>query len=142
MAIIAAQGPPKFAKGVERLIGEGTGTSDDIWAKLSHGERVVPTDVNNDYFAALSAMHNRKVDPSLANNIMSALANGNYSIAAEFVAKTQDKTNLLDYERLGQVMERGKSSTNIILDENGFIKYVTTKNGRTEYKNKKLRLVS
>ena len=73
---------------------------------------------------------------------MSALANGNYSIAAEFVAKTQDKTNLLDYERLGQVMERGKSSTNIILDEKGFIKYVTTKNGRTEYKNKKLRLVS
>lgn len=142
VAIIAAQGPPKFAKGVERLIGQGTATSDDIWAKLSQGERVVPTDVNNDYFAALSAMHNRKVDPSLANNIMSALANGNYSIAAEFVAKTQDKTNLLDYERLGQVMEKSKSSTNIILDEKGFVKYVTTKNGRTEYRNKKLKFVS
>ena len=139
VAIIAAQGPPKFAKGVERLIGDGTGTSDDIWAKLSMGERVVPTDVNNDYFTALSAMHNRKVDPTLANNIMSALSNGNYQIAAEFVAKSSEKTNLLDYERLGQVMERGRSNVDISLDEKGFIKYVTTKNGRTEYKNKKLR---
>ncbi len=139
VAIIAAQGPPKFAKGVERLIGEGTGTSDDIWAKLSMGERVVPTDVNNDYFTALSAMHNRKVDPTLANNIMSALSNGNYQIAAEFVAKSSEKTNFLDYERLGQVMERGRSNVDISLDEKGFIKYITTKNGRTEYKNKKLR---
>ena len=139
VAIIAAQGPPKFAKGVERLIGQGTSTSDDIWAKLSMGERVVPTDVNNDYFAALSAMHNRKVDPSLANNIMSALSNGNYEIAAEFVAKSSEKTNLVDYERLGQVFERGKNNVNIIMDEKGFIKYVSTKNGKTEYRNQKLR---
>jgi hypothetical protein len=71
IAAIAATPLPRYRYGVEKLEGPGTTTSDSITARLSKGERVVPADVNNDYFTALSAIHNRKVSPAVANAIMS-----------------------------------------------------------------------
>lgn len=52
---------PKFAKGIEMLSGAGTETSDSIMAYLSKGERVVPANINREYFPALSAIHNKKI---------------------------------------------------------------------------------
>ena len=52
---------PKFAKGIEMLSGSGTETSDSIMAYLSKGERVVPANINREYFPALSAIHNKRI---------------------------------------------------------------------------------
>jgi hypothetical protein len=68
---ISSQEPPKFTKGVERLQGSGSETSDSILAKLSKGERVVPSDVNRDYFPALHVIHKRKIPPAIANELLS-----------------------------------------------------------------------
>lgn len=69
VAVIAAQPVPKFNKGVEKLSGSGTETSDSIPAMLSKNERVVPADVNKDYFPILSAIHHRKIQPNLLNDM-------------------------------------------------------------------------
>lgn len=71
VAVIKSQPVPKFAKGVERLTGAGTETSDSIHAMLSRGERVVPARINDKYFPALTAIHNGKVTPEYANAMLS-----------------------------------------------------------------------
>lgn len=68
---IASKDPPKFAKGVERVQGSGSETSDSILARLSKNERVVPADINRDYFPALHMIHKRKVPPAIANELLS-----------------------------------------------------------------------
>lgn len=130
VAIIASQPIPQFAKGTEKFISAGTGTQDKGLAWLSHGERVVPTAINNDYFEALSAIQNRAVDPTLANNIMNALSNGT------FAASQGEK---VDFDKLANVISKGGSKTtvNINIDENGFMKYVHKGNSHREYINKK-----
>lgn len=71
IASIAATPLPRYKDGIERLEGPGTSRSDSITARLSRGERVVPADVNNDYFPALSTIHNRKISPAIANAVLS-----------------------------------------------------------------------
>jgi hypothetical protein len=132
VAVIASQPIPQFAKGTEKFISEGTGTQDKGLAWLSHGERVVPTSVNNDYFEALSAIQNRAVDPTLANNIMTALSNGT------FAAGQGDK---MDVNKLVQALKGTNKQTtvNINIDEQGFMKFVQKGNSHREYLNKKFR---
>ncbi len=67
LGLLLAKPLPKFNRGVERLTGAGTETSDSILAQLSVGERVVSAKDNRDYYPALSAMHNHKV-PAAAMN--------------------------------------------------------------------------
>ena len=76
IAVIASKPVPEFAKGTERVKGAGTRTSDSIHAMLSVDERVIPADVNMDYFQALSAIHNRKVSPKLANALLMDMPSG------------------------------------------------------------------
>lgn len=140
IAIIANTKPPKFADGTEFLVGAGTGRSDNNLAYLSHGERVVPAAVNSDYFPALSAIHNREVEPTFANNILTALANGTFELAAQYQSAQGSSKKSLDYDKLGKVLERNKSNVNINIDENGFNKYVEKMHNRTEFRNSKLRI--
>lgn len=56
-----------YAKGVERIDGAGTETSDDIPAYLSKGERVVKASTNRKYFPMLSAIHRERFDPDSLN---------------------------------------------------------------------------
>ena len=134
VAIIKNTPVPKFAKGVEKLNGMGTETSDSILAMLSKNERVVPADVNNDYFPALSAIHNRKVDHTLANSVLTDLANGTFSLTQE-----HNVTTSIDYNRLEQALTKGKSKVVINLDEKGFSHYQTKSAGTTKYLNKKFK---
>ncbi len=140
IAIIANTKPPKFADGTEFLVGAGTGRSDNNLAYLSHGERVVPAAVNSDYFPALSAIHNREVEPTFANNILTALANGTFELAAQYQSAQGSSKKSLDYDKLGKVLERNKSNVNINIDENGFNKYVEKMHSRTEFRNSKMRI--
>lgn len=134
VAIIKNTPVPKFAKGVEKLNGAGTETSDSILAMLSKNERVVPADVNNDYFPALSAIHNRKVDHTLANSVLTDLANGTFNVTQE-----QNISATIDYNRLEQALSKGKSKVVINLDEKGFSHYQTRSAGTTNYINKKFK---
>jgi myosin heavy subunit len=140
IAVISNTKPPKFADGTEFLVGAGTGRSDNNLAYLSHGERVVPAAVNADYFPALSAIHNREVEPTFANNILTALANGTFELAAQYQSAQGGSKKSLDYDKLGKVLERNKSNVNINIDENGFNKYVEKLHNRTEFRNSKMRI--
>ena len=140
LAIINSTQPPKFADGTEFLVGAGTGRSDSNLAYLSHGERVVPAGVNSDYFPALSAIHNREVEPSFANNILTSLANGTFDLAAQFQSKQSHTDSGLDYDRLSKVLERNKSSVHINLDEQGFNKHIIKENSKVSFRNSKLRI--
>jgi len=132
VALIASQPLPRFAKGTEQFITDGTGTSDSGLAWLSNGERVVPASINSEYWGALSAIHNRKVSPRLANSVIEELSRGG-SDAIGF-----------DYDRLGRVIGGGKGNSKVVinLDERGFTKHVMRENSRVTYLNKKLRLTA
>ena len=140
LAIINSTQPPKFADGTEFLVGAGTGRSDSNLAYLSHGERVVPAGVNSDYYPALSAIHNREVEPSFANNILTSLANGTFDLAAQFQSKQSHTDSGLDYDRLSKVLERNKSSVHINLDEQGFNKHIIKESSKVSFRNSKLRI--
>ena len=140
VAVISNTKPPKFADGTEFLVGAGTGRSDSNLAYLSHGERVVPAGVNSDYYPALSAIHNREVEPSFANNILTSLANGTFDLAAQFQSKQSHTDSGLDYDRLSKVLERNKSSVHINLDEQGFNKHIIKENSKVSFRNSKLRI--
>ncbi len=140
IAIIESTPIPKFAEGTEFLVGKGTGTSDDNIAMLSHGERVVPAGINSDYFPALSAIHNRDVEPTFANNILTALANGTFDLAAQFQFKGNQQEQGIDYVKLDKIMAKNKASLNLSVDENGLKKWITKQNNVTEFRNAKLRL--
>jgi hypothetical protein len=140
IAIIQSTPIPQFADGTEFLVGKGTGRSDDNLAWLSHGERVVPAGINSDYFPALSAIQNRDVEPTFANNILTALANGTFDLAAQFQGKQQSTDQGFDYDKLGKVLARNKSSVNIQMDEAGYTKYLIKENSKVEFRNTKLRL--
>jgi hypothetical protein len=140
IAIIQSTPIPQFADGTEFLVGKGTGRSDSNLAYLSHGERVVPAGINSDYFPALSAIQNRDVEPTFANNILTALANGTFDLAAQFQGKQQQADQGFDYDKLGKVLARNKSSVNIQMDEAGYTKYLIKENSKVEFRNTKLRL--
>ncbi len=140
IAVIQSTPIPQFADGTEFLVGKGTGRSDSNLAYLSHGERVVPAGINSDYFPALSAIQNRDVEPTFANNILTALANGTFDLAAQFQGKQQQADQGFDYDKLGKVLARNKSSVNIQMDEAGYTKYLIKENSKVEFRNTKLRL--
>ena len=140
IAIIQSTPIPQFADGTEFLVGKGTGRSDSNLAYLSHGERVVPAGINSDYFPALSAIQNRDVEPTFANNILTALANGTFDLAAQFQGKQQSGESGIDYVKLDRIMAKNKAHLSLQLDESGFKKFLTKQNNITEFRNTKLRL--
>lgn len=93
---IDKQPPPEFAKGVEYLNGQGTGTSDSIHAKLSKGERVVTARENKDYWDTLHAIHNRTIPPDVMNGF------AKYGYPSIDSSATAPPAFDIDYRRLGR----------------------------------------
>ena len=136
VAIIKNQPVPKFAKGTKKVLGAGTGTSDDIDARLSLGEMVFTNKTAADYNPALTAIFDRKVNPQIANDLLTDLANGSYNINPEYHSTT---TNNLDYNKLGQIVKQGQSKVVINIDKNGLLHYKEDSFGKTQYVNSKFK---
>ena len=74
--VINSQKPPQYFKGIERVpLGNNKKGKDTVPALLHEGERVVPTETNEQYFNALSTIQNKKVSSDFANAVLT----GNYS---------------------------------------------------------------
>jgi len=136
IAIIKNTPTPKFAKGTKKVLGAGTGTSDDIDARLSLGEMVFTNKTAADYNPALTAIFDRKVNPQIANDLLTDLANGSYNINPEYHSTT---TNNLDYNKLGQIVKQGQSKVVINIDKNGLLHYKEDSFGKTQYVNSKFK---
>jgi len=70
IAEIRRQEIPAYRDGVESIEGPGTTTSDSILARVSRKERVVDAKTNEEYWPALTAVHNRKVPAAAINEFV------------------------------------------------------------------------
>lgn len=132
LAITANRPLPKFAKGVERLEGEGTETSDSILAKLSKGERVVTAKENKDYFPALHAIHNRHVPPELLNGFV---MNYDQIQRPNVVVMGNDNSGL--EKKMDTVAKKldNLKQLNINIDKGGINSFLKTEHSNTELVN-------
>jgi hypothetical protein len=140
IAAIKNQPIPKFAKGTKGVEGSGTDTSDSILAYLSKGEMVIPTKTKESYFPALDLIFDKKVSPSIANELLLEASKGNYNISHDYNSPVYVNSSVaIDYDKLDRLFSKNKSTTNINMDESGFRKFLITENGKNEYLNKKFR---
>jgi myosin heavy subunit len=140
IASIKNQPIPKFAKGTKGVEGPGTDTSDSILAYLSKGEMVIPTKTKESYFPALDLIFDKKVSPSIANELLLEASKGNYNISHDYNSPVYVNSSVaIDYDKLDRLFSKNKSTTNINMDESGFRKFLITENGKNEYLNKKFR---
>jgi len=140
IASIKNQPLPKFAKGTKGVEGPGTDTSDSILAYLSKGEMVIPTKTKESYFPALDLIFDKKVSPSIANELLLEASKGNYNISHDYNSPMYVNSSVaIDYDKLDRLFSKNKSTTNINMDESGFRKFLITENGKNEYLNKKFR---
>jgi hypothetical protein len=140
IASIKNQPIPKFAKGTKGVEGTGTDTSDSILAYLSKGEMVIPTKTKESYFPALDLIFDKKVSPSIANELLLEASKGNYNISHDYNSPVYVNSSVaIDYDKLDRLFSKNKSTTNINMDESGFRKFLITENGKNEYLNKKFR---
>ena len=73
--VINSQKPPQYLKGVERVpLGNNPKGKDTVHAMVNEGERIIPTETNEQYFNALSTIHNKKVSTDFAEAVLT----GNY----------------------------------------------------------------
>jgi hypothetical protein len=73
--VINSQKPPQYFKGVERVpLGNNPKGKDTVHAMVNEGERIIPTETNEQYFNALSTIHNKKVSTDFAEAVLT----GNY----------------------------------------------------------------
>lgn len=132
LALTASRPLPKYAKGVERLEGEGTETSDSILAQLSRGERVVTARENKDYFPALTAIHNRHIPPELLNNFV---MNYDQIQRPNLVMIGSDNSGLeRELKTVSKKLDNLKQ-VNINIDKGGINAYLSTKNANIELAN-------
>ena len=99
---IASEKPPKFATGTEFVKGPGTETSDSIAAYLSKGERVFSAKKNRDYWPILSAIHNDKISPVLANSLVDISAVGPGMKPISEAMSSQFSGLDIDYNKMGR----------------------------------------
>jgi hypothetical protein len=130
IAIIQSAPIPKFEKGglVDGQLHSQGGTI----IEAEKGEYVINRHSTTDYYPVIDAINNNAIDPTLANNVITQLAmgltpqpNGGYEI---------------DYNKLAQVFERGKSKVYINIDENGFTNRTERAGGTLSFRNSKLRM--
>lgn len=128
---VASRPLPKFAKGVEKLEGEGTETSDSIHAMLSKGERVVPASTNKDYYPALTAIHNRHIPPELINGFAMnyGAIQGGSTVVINDNSKVESKL-----DKIASKMDSLKQ-VNVNIDKSGVHAFLETKYSRTEFVN-------
>jgi len=85
-----------------------------------------------EYLPTLELLNNREVDPTLANNVIEQLAMG--------IMPQSNGGYEIDYNKLAQVFERGKSKVYITVDENGVTNRTERAGGNISFRNSKLRL--
>ena len=100
-----------------KVLGDGSGTSDNVHAMLSHGESVFTASTTSDYYPALSTIFDRKVSPQLANDLLTDLAIGSFNINPEYHTNT---STTLDYHKRGQIVKQAQSKVVINIDQKGF----------------------
>lgn len=133
VAVISNTKPPKFEKG--GVVGGELHSNGGTIIEAERGEYVINRHSTADYLPAITAINNGDIEPTLANNILSALADGTFGMAQW----QPNEQPILDYYRLAQIVERGKSTVNINLDENGFNKSITKAGSTVNIKNRKFR---
>ncbi len=137
VAIIENTKPPKFEKG--GFVDGNLHASGGTIIEAERGEYVINRHSTADYLPAIKAINDGSVEPTFANNILTALSNGSYQLAAQFQSK-ESAQEVFNYHKLGNILERHKSTVNISIDENGFNKMIEKSHSRTTFRNAKLRI--
>ena len=136
---IAAEPIPKFRQGKVNISGPGTETSDSIPAMISRGESVINAKSTRKWEDALVAINDGKFDSWLSRRFDTMVVP---SVPDVVYKNIDDKKygTVIDYDMLGKAVSKHLPEATYIqnnMDENGFHRWVTRGNNRTEFKNKR-----
>ena len=137
VAIIANTQPPKFADG--GMVGGQLHSSGGTLIEAERGEYVINRQSTSDYLPSLKVLNSGEVEPTFANNILTALANGTFDLAAQFQTKQSASNDGINYDKLDRIMAKHKSNLNVNIDEQGLTTFLLKENSRVEFRNKKMR---
>jgi hypothetical protein len=137
VAIIQNAQPPKFADG--GMVGGQLHSSGGTLIEAERGEYVINRQSTSDYLPSLKVLNSGEVEPTFANNILTALANGTFDLAAQFQTKQSAINDGINYDKLDRIMAKHKSNLNVNIDEQGLTTFLLKENSRVEFRNKKMR---
>jgi hypothetical protein len=137
VAIIQNAQPPKFADG--GMVGGQLHSSGGTLIEAERGEYVINRQSTSDYLPSLKVLNSGEVEPTFANNILTALANGTFDLAAQFQTKQSASNDGINYDKLDRIMAKHKSNLNVNIDEQGLTTFLLKENSRVEFRNKKMR---
>ena len=137
LAIIQNAQPPKFADG--GMVGGQLHSSGGTLIEAERGEYVINRQSTSDYLPSLKVLNSGEVEPTFANNILTALANGTFDLAAQFQTKQSASNDGINYDKLDRIMAKHKSNLNVNIDEQGLTTFLLKENSRVEFRNKKMR---
>ncbi len=137
VAIIQNAQPPKFADG--GMVGGQLHSSGGTLIEAERGEYVINRQSTSDYLPSLKVLNSGEVEPTFANNILTALANGTFDLAAQFQTKQSASSDGINYDKLDRIMAKHKSNLNVNIDEQGLTTFLLKENSRVEFRNKKMR---
>jgi hypothetical protein len=137
IAIIESQQAPKFADG--GMVGGQLHSSGGTLIEAERGEYVINRQSTSDYLPSLKVLNSGEVEPTFANNILTALANGTFDLAAQFQTKQSASSDGINYDKLDRIMAKHKSNLNVNIDEQGLTTFLLKENSRVEFRNKKMR---
>ena len=137
IAIISSTQPPKFADG--GMVGGQLHSSGGTLIEAERGEYVINRQSTSDYLPSLKVLNSGEVEPTFANNILTALANGTFDLAAQFQTKQSASNDGINYDKLDRIMAKHKSNLNVNIDEQGLTTFLLKENSRVEFRNKKMR---
>ena len=136
-ATVLAQKIPKYAKGVEKVPGIGSDTSDNIPALLSPNERVVDAKTNRKYFPILSAIHKGDIPAEFLNSLVDVPSfNIPIPAGANVVNHFDTSTIEAGLGRLERAIER-QQLHQTVFDDAGIRHFVQTRNTRVEIRNRR-----
>ena len=137
IAVIQNAQPPKFADG--GMVGGQLHSSGGTLIEAERGEYVINRQSTSDYLPSLKVLNSGEVEPTFANNILTALANGTFDLAAQFQTKQSASSDGINYDKLDRIMAKHKSNLNVNIDEQGLTTFLLKENSRVEFRNKKMR---
>jgi hypothetical protein len=137
VAVISNTQPPKFADG--GMVGGQLHSSGGTLIEAERGEYVINRQSTSDYLPSLKVLNSGEVEPTFANNILTALANGTFDLAAQFQTKQSASSDGINYDKLDRIMAKHKSNLNVNIDEQGLTTFLLKENSRVEFRSKKMR---
>jgi hypothetical protein len=102
LAIIENTQPPKFADG--GIVGGQLHSNGGTLIEAERGEYVINRQSTSDYLPSLKVLNSGEVEPTFANNILTALANGTFDLAAQFQTKQSASSDGINYDKLDRIM--------------------------------------